>query len=323
MFGSAILETALGLLLVYFVLSTISSSLSEGISRLLSWRAKNLKSAIGNMLGGDGLLDELYKTDVIRSLSKNGKPSYIKSKDFARALIALVAEKDGQKGPVTANRVQGVLNTRGVEFAAVRRGLLNLVQESGMDLGNLTIGVEEWYDSVMERAAGWYKRLVASAILVIASLLVIVSNADTIMMLNVLYSSANTRTTISALADDVPGTAANQDGETTEQEFARAAYDVMNQNLLGWGPFENEAPQAGLAGYVHRTPPSYTCGQEGAAAGCLQNFILSWLFKLIGLALTVAAVSMGAPFWFDLLNRITNLRGAGARIVSRVEAAAK
>lgn len=323
MFGSAILETALGLLLVYFVLSTISSSLSEGISRLLSWRAKNLKSAIGNMLGGDNLLEELYKTDLIRSLSKNGNPSYIKSKDFARALISLVAEKDGQKGPVTANRVQSALNTRSVEFAAIRRGLLNLVTESGMDLGNLTAGVEEWFDSVMERASGWYKRMVASAIVVVASLLVIVSNADTIMMLNVLYSSANTRSTIVALADEVPGTAANPDSETGDQEFARAAYDVMNQNLIGWGPFENEAPRPGLAGYVHRTPPSYTCGAEDAAAGCMQGFLLGWLVKLIGLALTVAAVSMGAPFWFDLLNRFTNLRAAGARIVSRMETAAK
>jgi hypothetical protein len=32
---------------------------------------------------------------------------------------------------------------------------------------------------------------------------------------------------------------------------------------------------------------------------------------LIGLLLTTFAVSLGAPFWFDLLNRFVNIRSAG------------
>ncbi len=37
-----------------------------------------------------------------------------------------------------------------------------------------------------------------------------------------------------------------------------------------------------------------------------------WLKKVIGILITGFAVSQGAPFWFDMLNRITNLRGVGA-----------
>jgi hypothetical protein len=33
--------------------------------------------------------------------------------------------------------------------------------------------------------------------------------------------------------------------------------------------------------------------------------------KLLGLILTAIAVSLGAPFWFDLLNKIINIRSAG------------
>ena len=36
-----------------------------------------------------------------------------------------------------------------------------------------------------------------------------------------------------------------------------------------------------------------------------------WWLKLLGLLITIAAISQGAPFWFDLLNRVTNLRAAG------------
>src|SRR5437870_4444360 len=35
--------------------------------------------------------------------------------------------------------------------------------------------------------------------------------------------------------------------------------------------------------------------------------------KLVGLLLTGLALSLGAPFWFDLLSKLINLRGAGAK----------
>jgi hypothetical protein len=38
-----------------------------------------------------------------------------------------------------------------------------------------------------------------------------------------------------------------------------------------------------------------------------------WFVKLLGLALTVAAASVGAPFWFDTLNRLVNLRNTGKK----------
>ncbi len=39
----------------------------------------------------------------------------------------------------------------------------------------------------------------------------------------------------------------------------------------------------------------------------------TWLLKVMGLLLTIVAVSLGAPFWFDVLNRLVNLRMSGAK----------
>ncbi len=36
-----------------------------------------------------------------------------------------------------------------------------------------------------------------------------------------------------------------------------------------------------------------------------------WLLKFVGLAITALAISQGAPFWFDLLQKVMNLRLAG------------
>ena len=37
------------------------------------------------------------------------------------------------------------------------------------------------------------------------------------------------------------------------------------------------------------------------------------LIQILGWFLTAAALSLGAPFWFDLLNQFINLRGAGQK----------
>lgn len=46
----------------------------------------------------------------------------------------------------------------------------------------------------------------------------------------------------------------------------------------------------------------------------LHGKIVSWpdgLLKLLGLLMSSFAVLMGAPFWFDLLNNVMNLRMSG------------
>jgi hypothetical protein len=36
-----------------------------------------------------------------------------------------------------------------------------------------------------------------------------------------------------------------------------------------------------------------------------------WIWKILGLFATALAISQGAPFWFDLLQKVVNLRLAG------------
>ena len=47
----------------------------------------------------------------------------------------------------------------------------------------------------------------------------------------------------------------------------------------------------------------------------LDREVRSRLFSInaFGWFLTAAALTLGAPFWFDLLNQFINLRGAGAK----------
>jgi hypothetical protein len=53
--------------------------------------------------------------------------------------------------------------------------------------------------------------------------------------------------------------------------------------------------------------------------------VMAWALRVLGWLLTAAAVSLGAAFWFDVLNKALHLRGTGARVsvaTGRVQATA-
>ena len=51
---------------------------------------------------------------------------------------------------------------------------------------------------------------------------------------------------------------------------------------------------------------------QGDGAGvCIAWFAKTVWNHLLGWIVTVLAISLGAPFWFDVLNKIMNLRNAG------------
>ena len=96
MFGSVVLDVALGLVLAFLLLSLILTSVQEGIESLLKGRAKDLERAIGELLdkGADAkIVKTFYEHPLISPLypkaySEGGEnlPSYIPGASFAAAV---------------------------------------------------------------------------------------------------------------------------------------------------------------------------------------------------------------------------------------------
>ena len=41
------------------------------------------------------------------------------------------------------------------------------------------------------------------------------------------------------------------------------------------------------------------------------TYVGRWIVKIFGLLMTGFAISLGAPFWFDMLNKVISIRSAG------------
>ena len=283
MFGSESLEVAIGVIFIYWLLSLISSTLNEMVATLFSFRAKDLEKAIRNLLNDPKGLNEaksFYEHSIITAL-KNGKrnPSYIPAHTFSMVLSDIVT-KSGismMKGEDLRGIVNGIANDK------LKQSLLTLVDSAGSRGSQIQEGIEKWFNDTMERVSGWYKRKTQIVISVIAFALVLIFNADTFMIVKNLVYMAPVRTAIVAQAE---GLLKEHNGEIEEStnniESSIAQIKEFRKDLLslplplGW----TEYPQS----------------------------LLDWIKKVMGLLFSVVAVSLGAPFWFEFMEKLLKVR---------------
>ncbi len=149
--------------------------------------------------------------------------------------------------------------------------------------------IEQWFNNAMDRVGGWYKRWTQKVVLLVAIVVVLGINVDTIMLAKRFARDNALRASIvSAAEKTIQSNAANP----TKTADARQAFLKEADQLtlpIGWVAEANDP-------YVHERVPRDTTG---------------WLMKLLGLVISVFAISLGAPFWFDLLSKFVNVRGAG------------
>jgi len=180
MFGSAILDTAIGLIFVFLAVSLAVSAANEVLAALFKLRARNLLLGIQELLqdpSADGLVTRFYKHPLIAGLAANGgKPSYIPSRTFVLALLDLVS-------PTTegTNRTLDDLKA-GIEKlpASLQVTFRVLLDEAGHDIERFKTQLEIWFNNTMDRASGWYKRKTQAIQLVLALAIVVIANVDSI-----------------------------------------------------------------------------------------------------------------------------------------------
>ncbi len=259
-------------------------------------------------------------------------PSYIPRRNFALALMDLMLPAaGGAGGGVTASgaagatppvRAAGPPLTAGApgaaappgttpnalqplrdaiarsENAPLRAALLPLVDAAAGDVAAARENIENWFDSAMDRVSGWYKRRVQWIVLGLGLALAIVSNADTITIANALSRDVSMRNSLVAAAQEYakPSTSPAQPSSDRAEPIAACR---QNEN----------APECRVAKNLTQI------GRLGLPVGwdrddprTMPDTLGGWLVKAIGLLLTAVAISLGAPWWFDMLNKIIVVR---------------
>lgn len=328
---SSALDVAIGVVFLLLILSMVVSMVNEFIAKIFSWRSENLKEGISNLLSdpdAQALAKLVYDQPLIQSLGRQRKggdpanPSYIPSRRFAQALTesikasasaaaaahgvtrdGLILERGGSQSPGTLSRTSEhdggeVSRTGDSGFAipdidktltdirnlvatlpesAARSSLLLLADRAEGKLGAFEQNVAEWFDDGMDRVSGWYKRKVQTCMFVIALTVAIALNVDILTFAQSLRQNPELREDIVTLAEQFQG-----DSEQTDQavEEALNQFASMPELPLGW------------------TKEDWNPGA---------------LWSIPGWLLTAMLASLGAPFWFNALGHLLDIRGSGNR----------
>jgi hypothetical protein len=279
MFGSNILDVAIGVVFLFLLLSLICSAANELIEGMLKKRSKDLEKGITELLGDDstgsfvskiydhGLVNGLYRGNYA-STPKRRLPSYIPARNFALALISIA--KDTTNTAALPKNVKSVLDS--------------FEKTAANDAVQLQKSVEEWYNSAMDRVSGWYKRRTQIFLFFLGCAIAILVNADCVQYARRLSSDSSLRQGVVAMAEATAKSDRTKNDDIEPVEKIETQIKVLGGIGLpiGWGDGH----------YQH----SVEGGLEAA-----HDHLIGWL-------LTALAVSLGAPFWFDTLNKIMVVR---------------
>lgn len=324
MFGSQILEVAIGVIFIFILTSIICSVVREGIEAWLKTRAAFLERGIRELLHdkeGTGLAKDFYQHPLIYSLfaadyqpltAGSAKPwawtkgrelpSYIPTKNFALALMDMAArgpQADAASSEAGSTRISLESIRRNVgnlENPAVQRVVLAALDTAQGDINQLQATLEAWYDSGMDRVSGWYKRSSQWVIFWIALFVSVTLNINTITIADYLSRNDVARKALVARAEAAVNDSAFQSVVKPRRDLAAARYYDARRELdslelpigwdRGWGaPRQHYQLPAGETAYW--------------------NNVFAPVF---GLLLTALAAMLGAPFWFDVLNKVMVIR---------------
>lgn len=225
-------------------------------------------------------------------------------------------------------------------FAILARRAQSKIKQANQDVNQFRVEVGAWFDRSMERASGVYKRNAKGVAILIGLVLASATNSDAFFIVNRLSNDDNLRKVITDQAAQLPARAPSANVKPLDQELKdlRQQTDTALNDLslpIGWKP-ENLVKQFECESPISTPPPGSTTQPSPAKSAnptCNNVFFrdqsapdpatsvlqliaskpIDFLKLLIGWVVSGLAIAMGAPFWFDLLGKIMNVRNSGSK----------
>jgi len=286
----AILSIIIGIVFILLLFSMLTSAVVEVYHAIRSSRGNHLKDTLEMMLGPEKVqrfLDHTYFKQL-SSATKPGNtiklPVWIDKGTFS-TILADILTPEGKRVSVQ-ERIDMIENDE------LRKVLGFLWRQSGDDPRLFQKKVEQWFDDVMFRAKEWFIDSTKWRLFFFGTVLAAALNADTIQVYKSLSANA-------ALRDEIVNAA---------EKFANSS-DTSRIRATNAPPRDSAAARANFnelkSMYIEtvQSPLGLGWGTSKPANSW------EWLVKIIGWLLTGVAVTLGAPFWFDLLKKMLALKG--------------
>lgn len=291
---SSILNLVIGLVFIYFLIALACSTIQELIAHYLDLRAENLEKWLKDTFRENNLGEKFLNHRLIDGLTAQGRrASYIPSKVFSGVLLDLVNKKEMPYDLVSLKESVGVSDLP----EDLKRRLLQSISEAKNGLEDVRRDIEGWFNDCMDRISGTYKKKAQFFIVIISTAVVIFLNVDSINIIQYLYNHpAESAALADRISENIENLDPNNQAALPDSLSSEAKIDLKINEL--------KEIQASLD--ATKLPFGW---QKGDGELSFREFTN----KILGLIFSIIAGIVGAPFWFQTLNKLVNLRGAGAK----------
>jgi hypothetical protein len=290
MLGNAFLDIAIGLVMMFLVLSLVCTTINEFIATFMRLRANFLKQGLERILDEPDVYKAFYDNGLIRSmLPKQGKHfSYLSGSTFALAILQSLG--DPSKPLKQIDDVKTAIDK--LDDSDLKKMLIAQITSGQDSIDKLRSEIATWFDGAMDRVTGVYQRRIKIISLVVGLVLAIGLNVDSITVARALWNDDSLRAQMvqqaqayiaQATAPPAAGAPPRDVPLSEVSKKLKGAQDELRPLPIGWDKSVKD-----LAWH-------------------------DWISKVAGWLFTAAALSLGAPFWFDLLSKFMNVRGGGGK----------
>jgi hypothetical protein len=355
MLNSVILDVVIAVIFTFLGVSLLTSAIVEGIASFFNLRSATLKGGIIKLLNDkdfNSLAAQLYahalvhpqgaglaalptqvqgaapyEVKTVLGITGGGKgglretlidalnkdmPAYINSGQFASAMTDLLSLQPG----MAMGDIKEAINTTVSpdKNPQINQLLIGMADRTQADFTKLQKELAGWFDNAMDRLSGVYKRKTQWIAFWVALAVSILVNANPFMVGQRVWAQPALSDRLKAWGTDTP-----------------PDMMVLIQSLpIGWAN-GNIFHVFGKNGEDIALYPSFTATPKiqappaNQAPSSTTPTPLWWDYLIpavLGWLVSAVASLFGAPFWFDTLQRVVRLKGAGPSPTERTDGTA-
>lgn len=264
------------------------------------------------------------------------KMSYLDSSTFVSAIINILENVKLDENTTIQDEFGKIkLQIEGFDAGTFQQILKTLAQESD-SLKTFEVKLANWFDQYMEHVSGWFKRYSRLTVMITSVVVTITLNLNTIVITKQLSGDKTLRNSIvqqavnyvDSTAVDLVETNAFYRNDANFRLFLKENYTYLSNKidtaLLQPSNLTKQLTAIDSLAYSEATAKYLESNIQslGLKIGYTFSGINIWkkfqqvfmqnnmtvIWTLCGWLLTIAALSFGAPFWFDLLVKLVNVR---------------
>ena len=299
---SQILEVAIGLVLVYYLLGSIVSWITTMIIDIQETRGvvleEYLKKTVGKKTIEDLKTGKKKEVNILADQYQIQSLQPIKYKNPLSVFGAVTVPKMVEKIPVSTLvdaffDVTGVTGRPKVEATELKnmvnalpnsegkQAMLKWIDQGVTNVNTLRTRASAYFTGVLDQSAAKFKANARSFVIILSIAITLILGTDSIQLAKDLWTNAELRAITAGQADVL--VQQGQGGQVLDLDAIIAELDKLSIVKFGWWQMAGALPSDSNA----------------------MDWVGFVLLKLLGLSLTATAVSQGSSFWYDLMKKIT------------------